>query len=556
MDYKSKKVVELKEIAKQRKIKGYYKLLKQELIDLLIKEDEKLKKKSKSRSLSLSSSKTSIISSLKSSETSLIQGYEKLYDKNIFLTSSIAFIYQITKRENKKIFIPKNFTKPKFILTFEEAKECCLNIESPFWEKIKSYLEIYRNDWLKYANTDQIKTLYLSKQIKDDPLDIEFLLEIMRKEALEFQKGNLTLVHSKNIKLLVLDIISQLTSQSYEGFKSKCVRNNNEKRSALEIIIEIFMKENIKQNPNKDHIPELRKRLQSCNPNIFNNAFILGESTIEFYYRGSVLNPQKLLEKLRDDEKLSQPQFNKIMNWMNNISTIGKNCMQIYSIPIDVIQKYVYGSKPYGNIHEQSDIILNYQSYVKMNPWVGLFDFQYQKQMRILDLCFTKYGYNDGIRFYQLTNIPLDKLENLISDISNELKRDKNLNDWFVNYVDIPEQMEQKRELPTKPILSIKSKKFLESWSKSKSKDDHQKEKAKTMDQKKETKEEEIELVVKGDRKGKPEKELVIIPAHKVFYRSKKVVELREIAKSRGLKRYSKLLKEDLIKLLESSERI
>jgi hypothetical protein len=174
--------------------------------------------------------------------------------------------------------------------------------------------------------------------------------------------------------------------------------------------------------------------------------------------------------------------------------------------------------------------------------------------MRIFDLCYTKFAYKDGVRFYQLTNIPLEELELFIEDLSEELKTNKELNDWFVDFVDIPEQKEKKRK-PTRRILSYRSKKFFEE--------------SETISREQPEKEEWVELVVKGDKKGKGEKELVILPKEKspkpavtsvkkvdlskkkeMDYSSKKVIELKQLAKERGLKGYSKLLKAELIQLL------
>ena len=565
MDYQNKKVVELREIAKKKGLKGYSKLLKKELIDLLEKTVQKVKKPlhrifgTKTPSLSpfldeLSPFREQKIKERKQHVSSSVpMGYQKLYEKNIFLTPSLAFIYQIANDENLP-YIPKHYNPPLFIFTYEDAKECCLNINSPQWNKVKEYLILFRKNFTNWVKTPEENIYVFSKLILDHPLDVDFFLDILKKEALEFQKGNLTLLHSKDIRYLVLDILAQLTSGTYEGFRQKCQRKNN--LTAIENITSLFIQPKISVLPDKDHIPEIRKRIQSCNTTIFNNAFDRGESTVVFFYSGSVLEPQELLETFHSGKnKMSKQQIDFITAWMDEIKKIGENCMQLYSFPMEVYAKYVYPSKSYGNIHDQSDIILNYQSYTTKKPWKDRFEFQIHKQMRIYDLCYTKFAYKDGVRFYQLTNIPLEELELFIEDLSEELKTNKELNDWFVEFVDIPEQKEKKRK-PTRRILSYRSKKFFEE--------------SETISREQPEKEEWVELVVKGDKKGKGEKELVILPKEKspkpavdtsvkkvdlskkkeMDYSSKKVIELKQLAKERGLKGYSKLLKAELIQLL------
>jgi hypothetical protein len=295
----------------------------------------------------------------------------------------------------------------------------------------------------------------------------------------------------------------------------------------------------IRIEPYKDHLKEIRPRVQSCNTTIFNNAFDRGESTVAFYYRGSVLEPKKFLQLLSKEtkKKLKPKQIGFLSDWMEKIFKIGKSCMQIYSFPIEIFSKYVYPSRAYGNIHDQSDLILNYQSYTKEKPWEDTFKFQVEKQMRIMDLCYSKFGYQDGVRFFQMTNIPIDKLEIFISDLSKELQKSQDLNDWFVEYIDIPEQKEKKSK-PTQRILSYRSKKLFED----------------TPD--KQDREEIVELIVEGDRKGKKEKELIILPkspsfSAKIDFSMKKVDELKQLAKSKKIKGYSKMKKAELIQALK-----
>ena len=232
MDYNSLKVVELKAIAKERGLKGYSTLLKSGLIDFL-KNDDKKKVPGSPKIVFAVKKKTPVLPEppvakakkakspkakgiVKSRKVLLSPIIENTEYKNIFkITPSLAFIYQISNPENKKYSLPVGFTVPNFVFTFEDAIECSENLDSPKWNIVNRYLEHFIKDVEKME-----KTLNLKNKV-----DKEFLLELLKKEVLELQKGNLTFLHSKNLSYLVLDIISQLISGSYEGFKPKCLRN-------------------------------------------------------------------------------------------------------------------------------------------------------------------------------------------------------------------------------------------------------------------------------------------------------------------------------------------
>jgi hypothetical protein len=357
------------------------------------------------------------------------------------ITPTLGFIYQVTNKKNVNS-LPKWFTEPSFIFSYEDAIECSNDLESPKWEIVKKYIDHFDKNWNNYPDSK-----YLEK------IDKEFLLELFKKEALELQKGNLTFLHSKDIRFLVLDIISQLISGSYEGFKPKCLKKDDEiNKSALEIIKDIYELPDIKATKNKDHYPSVRKRIISSNISIFNNAFIGGESTLKFFLsKDSVLDPYTLLRNLNLNNKIK----NYMIDLMFNIKDIGKNLITMYSIPIEHLSKYVFPSKSFGLIDEnQEDIYLNVKAYLDKKSWNSDFEYQYSKQFRILDLCYTKYSYKQGVRIYQLTDISQDNLKIFVRNISRILKKEKDLTDWVNTYIDISEKKVSK---PVKFIRTIKS---------------------------------------------------------------------------------------------------
>lgn len=569
MDYNSLKVVELKAIAKERGLKGYSTLLKSGLIDFL-KNDDKKKVPGSPKIVFAVKKKTPVlpeppVAKAKKAKSPKAKGIvksrkvlspiiENTEYKNIFkITPSLAFIYQISNPENKKYSLPVGFTVPNFVFTFEDAIECSENLDSPKWNIVNRYLEHFIKDVEKME-----KTLNLKNKV-----DKEFLLELLKKEVLELQKGNLTLLHSKNLSYLVLDIISQLISGSYEGFKPKCLRKDDEmEKTALEIIKKLFNLPEVKKTDRKDHQVPVRKRVISSNITIFNNVFNLGESTLELFFKGSILGPDTLISHLNLSKKLN----NFVVKLMNNIRKIGNYLVVMYSIPIQHLSKYIYPAKPFGLLDsKQKDIYKNLKQYLTNLPWKSNFTYQYSKQFRIVDLCYTKYGYKQGVRSYQLTDIPVDKLKDFVEQIDKNLSKEKEVNDWFVQYIDVAEK---KLPKPLKSIRTIKTGKLLEPsvselttiisdledeiWEVKLPKPISPKRAFINL--------EEPELIVRASPKvivgkkaikiARPEKDIVIVPVHEIDYNSKTVLELKAIAKSKGLKKYSALRKADLIELL------
>ena len=450
MDYKSLKVVELKTIAKERGLKGYSTLLKADLIEFLKKSDKASSPKAAApkaaapKAAEPKAAAKSIISYFPAKIASLPKSPELLKTeyKNIFqITPSLSFIYQIANEENKG-YLPDGFTNPRLNFSFQDAVDCTSNIDSPKWKIVDQYLDIFVKDCQNKLKLN---------------VDKDFLHELLKKEVLELKKGNLTFLHSKSLQYLVLDIISQLISGSYEGFKPKCLRNLDEiDKKALEIIKELFNLPQVKKSLTKDHEKEVRKRVISSNITIFNNAFNQGESSLQLFFQGySIMNPYQLIDYLNLSPKLKK----FVLDLMNEITKLGKHLIVMYSIPIESLNKYVYPSNPFGIIDkQQEDIYKNLKEYLRVPAWKSKMLYNYMKQFRIVDLCYTKYAYKQGVRTYQITDIPIDKLETFVKKIDRNLSQEKEVNDWFIQYIDISEK---KRPKPVSSIRPLKSGRLL-----------------------------------------------------------------------------------------------
>jgi hypothetical protein len=174
-------------------------------------------------------------------------------------------------------------------------------------------------------------------------------------------------------------------------------------------------------------------------------------------------------------------------------------------------------------------------------------------------LCYTKYAYKEGVRIYQLTDVPIDKLEKFVKDIDKNLSKEKDLNDWFVEYIDIPDVKVPK---PLKSIISYKTTDILKVISDSIHElEDLRGEKGKAEVSPprrspprgraigERTGERIAEMVI--TRAEDERRDIVIRPVEVIDYKSRTVIELKAIAKSRGLKGYSALRKMELIDFLK-----
>ena len=354
------------------------------------------------------------------------------------IAPSLAFIYQATHPENRND-LPKGFEPSSFVFRYEDAIECSKDIQSPKWELVEKYLTHFEKQSYNIIGK----------------IDKEFLLHLLKTEVFELQKRNITLLHSKNIKYLVLDILSQLISGSNEGFRPKCKREIKN-QSAIQIMKKLIESFNLENIYYKDHHPEVRQRLISTNMTIFNNAYIEGESTLMFlYYGDSIMKPSNFLDQL----SLSRYMKEFIDRLMDDITKIGKYLIVMYSIPINKLETYVYPSEKYGEIDsKQESIYKSYTKFLSKTPWKSKFEYYYRKQTRIVDLCFTKYAYKDGVRIKQFTDIPASILDKYIQKIDQHLSEEQEINDWVNSYIDIAEQ---KLSKPFQSIQSYKERKFL-----------------------------------------------------------------------------------------------
>jgi hypothetical protein len=349
--------------------------------------------------------------------------------KNIYpITPSLAFIYQVLNKENYNYLPSYHYKliadKISSSFTYQDALDCCQDLDHPKWSTVKLFLDEIGIEVLKQVFKDLFEDYDITKY------DPDFLLDIFKKEVIEMKKGNATVLHAKNSGFLVLDIISQLISGSYEGYKLKCQRNENDpEQKALSIYDE--MKFN---DTNNDSAPELRSRLIAGNVSIFNNSFISGESTFLFYFfQGSIGFPSFLIKDLQ----LSKKTTLSIIRLANKINKLNENVMGIYSFPYDKMDIYVYPAVAYGYKNEDWNIYDYYDFYCGETAWKDTFKRIYYSQVRIVDLCFTKYAYDDGVRFRQYINNSQQELNKYLNELKKIVLSDQDLIEKISQRIDI-----------------------------------------------------------------------------------------------------------------------
>jgi hypothetical protein len=356
-------------------------------------------------------------------------------------TPTLACIYQLFHKDNYE-YLSDNLKKivdemdKSIHFDYEDAVNCALNLDHPKWNFVKYFL-----DTLKYLLKNGNFTDYL--YVYKTNIDTNFLLDIFKKEAIELQKGNITVLHGKNMEFLVYDIFYQLVSGSYEGYKPKCQRKDDHPdEKAINLYNELFQ---IKKNDNDD---DVRKRVISGNITLLNNIFHGGESTLldYLYFNGSQLYPIDLLKNMN----LSKKSLVEIIKYTNKISKqITNSILVLYSIPITKMDIYVYPSKPLGFRLGEYNIKEFYDLYLNKTPWKKYFDFFQDSQVRIIDLCLTKYGYQDGIRVYQMIDIPQKKLDKILKEIESFVLSDIDLIERLSSQIDLPKK---KKKTPLKSI--------------------------------------------------------------------------------------------------------
>ena len=337
--------------------------------------------------------------------------------RNIYsITPSLAFIYQVLNKDNYN-YLPSEYKliadKISDSFTYQDALDICDDLYNPKWNTVKLFLEKIKEG--------------LTEDQKYDP---EFLLDIFKKEVIEMKRGNATVLHAKNSGFLVLDIISQLVSGSYEGYKWKCLRNENDpEQKALSIYDEMRF-----SDTNNDNTPELRARLIAGNVSIFNNLFMGGESTFLFYFfEGSIGFPSFLIKDLQ----LSKKTTLSIIRLANKLNKINENILGMYSFPYSKMDIYVYPSIALGYKIENWNIFDYYDFYCDDKPWVNNFDLIYESQVRIIDLCFTKYAYEDGVRVQQFINTSKEELNKYLNELKKIVLSDKDLMEKISQRIDI-----------------------------------------------------------------------------------------------------------------------
>jgi hypothetical protein len=348
--------------------------------------------------------------------------------KNYRITPSLAFIYQLLNKDNFSYLpdeyktVATNFDRQ---FSYEDAIDCCSDLKNPKWENVQLLLEII-------GKVIQKKVLNFDHEKYDN----DFLLDILKNEVIEMKKGYMTVIHSKSSGFLVFDIISQLISGSNEGYKWKCQRNENDPdQKAIYIYDELKFNYEDEDTSRDDHTPEIRARLIAGNLSIFNNLFIKGESTLLFYFgEGSIAFPSFLIEDLN----LSRGTILSIIRLSNKINKLSENIISIYSFPFDKMDTYLYPSKAFGfYLNIWKDFYDYYNSFLSDEPWLGLFKTFYTSQVRITDLCYTKYAYEDGVRVKQYVNTSKEELDKYLIEIEKIVLSDKDLVEKITQKIDI-----------------------------------------------------------------------------------------------------------------------
>jgi lambda repressor-like predicted transcriptional regulator len=377
---------------------------------------------------------------LKNRETEKQKRIEK-----IKTTPTLAFIYQFFHTDNYK-YLPKAYKMMRDLniqqdyyntFDYQDTLDCVSDLEHPKWNVVKHFIDL-----LKVVNQEQYNV----------NIDSDFLFDLFKLEARILKTGSISILHAKNPGFLVLDIISQLISGSYEGYKPKCARNeNNPKQKALSIYKDLNFIDWNDQITRNDSTPDIRAREISTNITILDNSFIDGESTLDFLFKsGSIGVPTYLISDL----KLSKSTTLNIVKLTNRLNKIGNNLLSIYSFPLSTIDTYVYPSIAFGYSLNGYDIYEFLESYLTNQPWRENFKYYYKSQTRIVDLCFTKYAYEDGVRIYQMIDAEQDQLEQYLKEIEKIVISDKELVEKIKERIDLNSP---KRKNPLRTIRSYSS---------------------------------------------------------------------------------------------------
>jgi hypothetical protein len=345
-------------------------------------------------------------------------------DEFPMITPTLAMFYQITNSKKSPFkditgdildIYYKSIRKLK--LSYEEAIEATRDTESDLWDT-----KIHQLTYNLYADLMYLYRFYNGCS-RDEPfVDIDFLIDIFKREALERQKGNITFVHSRNSMFKIMNSVISLVTNQDSLFVPKCKLKEKSPKKARQKYKEIYdhLPDNdpYSNNYTPDHIQFIRERLISVNLSLLNNIFNPGESSFLWFVdvQGNMGNIGSFLsQKIKNDALLMKlgdvvSEIHHIRKSKNN-KNIGHTIMMI-SIPSQKLEDYVFSSNYGGRIDIKYKDVKEYlKIYLGKKLWGKDFSTIYSTQFRIMDLCYYKYGKNDGVEIFEFEQNSLSPID-------------------------------------------------------------------------------------------------------------------------------------------------
>jgi hypothetical protein len=344
------------------------------------------------------------------------------------LSPTLAMIYQITNNPDESFFdilgdllnfqgFQYNDSIRKIKLSYEEALEATQNLNSKLWDdKIKRILYNLSVDYNFMGKVQQFNNCFEAA----DKVDLDFMINLFKQEAMERQKGNITFIHSRNQKYKLMNSIISLIANQNTKYLPKCKLSKKSVLKSKEKVNQLY-KELPDTNKDfkslrPDNIPMIAERLISVNFSILNNFYAIGESSFWWFleFGGNMSDFNKVLKRQIKDDKLAkkfEDFFNQIIEYKQKINTNPEfrgQTLLLFSFPEDKVEDYVFPSN-YGarvlNINLEDYL----EKYLSKDLWKNDFMKMYATQFRIMDICYDVYGRQDGVEIYEFEQNPLDE---------------------------------------------------------------------------------------------------------------------------------------------------
>jgi hypothetical protein len=357
------------------------------------------------------------------------------------ITPTLAMFYQITNNQPSAFihegageiqdYYWKNTRKIK--LSYEEALEATSNLESPIWND-----KILLLTFNLYQDFFHIVDKVMGEQFIPTPeVDINFILDIFKKEAEERQKGKITFIHARSGIFKILNSLVNIISNREDSlYLPKCKSKLKNSKKAKDKYDEIYkaLPDDI-QIHWPDMIPFLKERLISTNISLLNNLYNVGSSSFGWFLNpiGNATPVKDILQYQIKDKKL----LNKVDNIIKNIYqkrnknsfddqiNIGQSIL-LFSFPENIVDEYVFSTnRGARNNIKYKDLNGFLNKFFGQKLWGKDFNIMYTTQFRIMDLCYYIFGEDDGIEIFEFDQSPLDTKE-----IEFTLKKHLTLDDF------------------------------------------------------------------------------------------------------------------------------